>query len=602
MSVLFLAFFPFLPNADGKSAEVRFFTGKPFGGADEPGAEYMTLKKYPLKKTRDGYRLVINKEDIPEEVWAVEVIPPFMTANKGEEGYWMNGRGVYGLYDKDEGSFYKQRSLTPLYAMKKGARLWYGHVKTWRFNYNYIVRAKGGKYESVLRFRADRVRAFFDLYDDIIVDYGCLKGDYNDLAKLYRDYQISNNGVRTVKDRVDDYPQLEYLSESFTIRIHTHAQKPWPIYLPKEQADFTPETEYPVEVQMPFETAEEFMQAIKDAGVDKATFVSVGWNYGGHDGRAPQLFPVEPSVGGEKGLRSMIAKAKSLGYQITLHAINADGYTVSPMWDPYWAGKTRDGKLDRGMVWAGGWCVNVCQIASWNGWAQDDMVRMADFGTVGPHYIDVYSATYPNSCADPAHPATPEKMAEYQNKVLSLAKELMGGASSEGGYDHVAANVDYINYVESDIKNLWDGKTPFVTDVFPFWELIYHGIIFYNSDRATNSREGNPYTLAGAGDPRVSLKTVEFGARPIFYTHKFADIPRIRKAWEEYVPVRHLQKELMISHETVAKDVFLTTYEDGSRIICNYNSTPVEWSGISIAAVSYVLINPDGSTYIPKPF
>lgn len=607
-----------LQLADAKSVEVRFFTGKAYGSAAVPAPEKISVRKYRLTKTSDGLRLTVPKEDIPDDVWAVEVVPDFMKAVKGEDGYWMNGRGVYGCYDKDEGSFYKQRSVTPVYAMKKGDVLWYGHVKKWRFDYNYIVRAHGGEYESVLRFRADRVREFFDLYDDIVVDYACLKGaeaDYNGLARVYREYQMRFNGLRTVKDRMEDYPQLEYLSESFTVRIQTHAAKHIATELPKEKADFTPETEYPLEVHMPFGVAEEFMQGIKDAGVDKLTLVSAGWNYGGYDGRTPQHFPVEPSIGGEEGLKRMIGKAKDLGYQITLHATNTDGYTVSPMWNPSWVGKTRKGKFDRGMVWAGGWCVNVCQRASWDAWVQDEMKRMAGLGTVGPHYIDVYSATYPNRCADKAHPATPEEMAEYQNRILSLAKQLMGGAASEGAYDHVASNIDYINYVERDLKNLWEGKTPLVTDVFPFWELVYHGIIFYNSDRATQNhtrgktlykleKSGDPRWMEGDGivDPKVSLKIVEFGARPIFYTYKFADIPRIKRAWEEYLPVRHLQKELMTRHEKLMDKVYMTSFEDGSRIISNYNETSVNYRGNKVAPVSYILINPDGSVFVPKPF
>ena len=128
-------------TSQAQNVEVRFLKGKPFGKADLPSAENVITKKYRLKKTEDGLRLTIPKEDISADIWGVEVVPTFMTAKKGDEGYWMNGRGVYGLYDKEEGSFYKQRSVTPIYAMKKGDVIWYGHVKKWRFDYNYIVRA-----------------------------------------------------------------------------------------------------------------------------------------------------------------------------------------------------------------------------------------------------------------------------------------------------------------------------------------------------------------------------------------------------------------------------------------------------------------------------
>ena len=106
----------------------------------------------------------------------------------------------------------------------------------------------------------------------------------------------------------------------------------------------------------------------------------------------------------------------------------------------------------------------------------------------------------------------------------------------------------------------------------------------------------------GVVDPKISLKIVEFGGRPVFYTYKFADVPRIKRAWDEFVPVRHLQKELMTDHHQVGENLFLTAYADGSRTICNYNEKEVVWEGKKIAPISYILINPDGSVYTPKPF
>lgn len=241
---------------------------------------------------------------------------------------------------------------------------------------------------------------------------------------------------------------------------------------------------------------------------------------------------------------------------------------------------------------------------------------MADLGIRGPHYIDVYSATYPQRCGDPRHLCTPEQMAEFQNRILAEGKRLMGGASSESGYDHVAGNLDYINYIERDLKLLDEGKLPrLATGVYPLWELVYHGIILYTSDRWCQNhtrgkcmykleKSGDPRWMIGDGveNPKVALKIVEFGGRPIFYTYKFADVPRIKKAWDEFVPVRHLQKEQMVRHDTLDENVFLTTFGEGSRIVSNYADTPYTWNGHVVKPVSYILVNPDGSVYQPRPF
>ncbi len=141
--------------------------------------------------------------------------------------------------------------------------------------------------------------------------------------------------------------------------------------------------------------------------------------------------------------------------------------------------------------------------------------------------------------------------------------------------------------------------------MYPLWELVYHGIILYNSDRATQNhtrgkctyrieKSGDPRWMEGDGivDPKVSLKIVEFGGRPIFYTYKFADVPRIKRAWDEFKPVRHLQKEMMVRHDTVADNVFITEFGDGSKIVSNYNEKPFVYNGAEIKPVNYILIPP----------
>ena len=151
--------------------------------------------------------------------------------------------------------------------------------------------------------------------------------------------------------------------------------------------------------------------------------------------------------------------------------------------------------------------------------------------------------------------------------------------------------------------------------MFPLWELVYHGIILYTSDRLTQNhtrgkclykleKSGDPRWMEGDGveDPSVALKIVEFGGRPIFYTYKFADVPRIKKAWDEFVPVRHLQREQMTEHRTLAPGVFLTAYGDGSKTVCNYTAQTFTYAGSPVRSMGYILINPDGSVFQPNPF
>ena len=162
----------FVGSATAQSVEVRFLHGEPNEATSKPvsnGENKVVVRTYKLTKSADGMRLTIPKEHIADDVWAVEVIPSFMKAKRGDEGYWINARGVYGHFDKENGDYFNKRLQMPIYAFKRGETMWWGHIKKWRFDYQSIVRATNGEYESVLRFRADHVRKFFDLYNDIVV-------------------------------------------------------------------------------------------------------------------------------------------------------------------------------------------------------------------------------------------------------------------------------------------------------------------------------------------------------------------------------------------------------------------------------------------------
>ena len=597
-----------------EAAEVRIRRGTP---KKTTRVETRTVDLQPL--AGGGLRFTLPKGEIPADAWSVEVVPPFMRARKGDDGYWIQARGTYGRLDQDDGAYVKDRQLMPVFGLKRGDTLWYGHVKTWRFDYDFVTVAQKGAYETFPRFRCDRVKAFFtNAYDDIVVDYRPLTGaaaDYNGLAHAYRAYQLERGAVRTIKDRMKESPELAYLCDAIVVRIQTHAAKPIPD-AQDAKLFFKRGEEPPVVVHMPFGVTEEFLQALKDAGVDKLSICSAGWQDGGYDGRVPGHFPIGAEAGGAEAFGRLVEKARGLGYQFALHASNTDGYMCSRLWSEDWVCKRADGALDKGGLWAGGQCYWVCQKYAWEHWLPQEMKAMAALGIRGPHYIDVYSATYPQRCGDPRHPCTPEQMAAFQNTILAEGRRLMGGAASESGYDHVAGNLDYINYVERDLKLLDEGKLPkLATGVYPLWELVYHGIILYTSDRWCQNhtrgkclykleKSGDPRWMEGDGveDPRVALKIVEFGGRPIFYTYKFADVPRIRKAWDEFVPVRHLQKEQMTRHDTLAPGVFCTTFGDGSKIVSNYNAAPYDWKGQAVGPVSYLLKNPDGSVYRPRPF
>jgi len=542
----------------------------------------------------------IKKEAIPQDAWALDVIPEFMTAQKGEEGWWMDGRGNYGEFTRDNGWNSWWRSHTPLMALSKKGKTMAAHMLSYRFDYDFCVDVKDGHYSMFPRLRFDKVREFFPLYSDIKIKYFPVDG-YVGLAKYYRDYQFEH-GVRPIKERVKEYPSLKYLSEAMVIRLQTHGAKP----IPPQPTDFTPETELPIDVHLTFDAATHYIEGLHEAGVKEAAFVSAGWNYRGYDGAIPEHFPVEEAFGGESKMRNMISRAKELGYMIMLHGTYTEVYNICPRFDESLICKRADGSRVVNGVYFGGTAWWSCAKKLYEDMPRE-MSVMKDLGVEGNHYLDVFSATYPSCCADPRHPATHEEMAEYQNKIMLEAKKVFGGASSEGGYDHVAANTDCINYVSVTMKKLHDGKTAgyeLVDGVKPLWELIYHGTILYTSDRLTQNHtrgqnhakrdeSGNLDWLKGDGivDPAITLKIAEFGGRPIFYTYLEQDIPAIKLAYDQFQPLKHLQTVLMEDHCEIAPGVFMTSYENGEKVICNYSEESFDYKGMPVPSKDYIIMS-----------
>ena len=564
----------------------------------------------PLEQVSTAHlRFTYPKERIADDVVSIDVVPDFMTARKGDEGYWIDARGAYGRFEKDDGEYANDRAgWMPIFALKRGDTLWYGQVTGWRCDYCFNVVAKDGRYEAFPRFMVKELRAFYPVYQDIVVDFRRLDGrnaDYVGYAKAYRKHQFANAGIRMARDRAKTNPVTDYLLESFVIRISQHCRKQ---VLKDHTLRMTKANEQPLLVHMPFLICEDYVQQLHDVGVDKATILSAGWTSGGYDGRYPDMFPVEPAIGGEKGFRSFAAKCRALGYQISAEVDYTEMYGPADRFNLDLACRYANGQFPDGGFWPGGLAYNLCTRKALDlGWCQTDFARLRDVIGPGPLFFDVMSAIEPRRCGHPAHRMTSDGMGAVYLRLYGLAQTTMGGAASECGFDLGISHLDYVNYLWHEIDFLKNDKFKgFQSGVFPVWELVYHGVVFYTSDRwLQNHTYGNEDRSNGAfdfgwgiydrkEDPEKALKMVEFGSRPILYTHSFSDIPSVVKAWREYSPVRHLQKEEMTGHREIAAGVFETTYGDGSRTIVNYRTSAFVEKSLHIPPLGYVLETPGG--------
>lgn len=536
--------------------------------------------------------------DIPAGVRSIEVLPDFATATKGEPGYFVMPNGEVGGFHEQDGERTARNSMPmPIFGMKNPRATFVAIVTGLPHDYTLVTRAKAGQYRIFPRFELNGLPA----PGDIAIEYRRLPGDqadYSGMARAYRAYQLGRKACIPLAERIGARPELAYAAKAIEVRVRL-GWKPMPS--PVEQQ--TRATEPPMKVAVTFDRAGDILDEFRRQGIDRAEICLVGWNRKGHDGRFPEIFPVEEALGGEAGLRRLIAKAQGLGFQIVCHSNSSDAYRIADTWDEEYIIKKPDGSASTHAVYSGGRMYDVCPQRAFERFTPKELREIAALGFRGLHYIDVLTVVQPRACFDPRHPLTRDQGARWVGRMLGDAQQVFGGSASEGGHDFCCGQLDYALYASIVPPK----PHPMVDRMVPFWQLVYHGIVMSNPFPPTCN-----YTIK---DPATRLTLVEFGGRPFFYFYSnyrdnndawmgkedltcgddralAASVAKIKEGHDEYQRLARLQTEFMDRHETVAPDVVRAVYSDGTEIVCNYRATPYEHRGAVVQPYGYLVVEP----------
>lgn len=135
----------------------------------------------------------------------------------------------------------------------------------------------------------------------------------------------------------------------------------------------------------------------------------------------------------------------------------------------------------------------------------------------------------------------------------------------------------------------------------PFYQIVLRGYIPYAGEPGNLTRRSQTYLL----------KLLETGAVP-YYMVSYADSVEVKASrFESLYSLNYqdrsddivdmyteansilqpLWHERIIDHEALAVNVYRTTYENGTSVIVNYNSVPVEVLGIEIPGYGYKILS-----------
>lgn len=554
-------------------------------------------KELQMRETERGFAVTLPCGQIEKPAERVDFMPDYASAREGEEGYFALNNDLIRFSGHEDAVYETCYCLMHFFGVKTPRACFAAVVTGLWSQHSFVVSREKGVYSIHPRFVLDGQ----PVEEDLQVEYTFLTdkdADYSGMARVYREYQLHRGGCRLIRDRMND--DLRYAMDAPEIRIR-QAWKPVPTPV-EEQTD---ENEPPMHVAADFERVGKILDACKAHGVDKAEFCLVGWNKSGHDGRWPQAFPVEPALGGEAGLRNLTQKAKDMGYRMVCHTNATDCYSISNRWSDSLPMRGRNGEMQKNAQWGGGRMYNMCPASGGEDFMYEDLPKVRDLGFHGLHYIDVITCVPPRRCFSQEHPCSQSDYVRSMDRIAHRAAELMGGFQSEGAYDYIADVCDMVLYVDF---HMFHPAHPLIDEKIPMWQLVYHGIILSNPGPATVN-----YPVK---DWKSRLKFVEYGGHPAIYIHsKFVggdrsnwmgdedltcgsdeEIERTAQAiggvCEEYRNMKDLQLETMERHEQIARDVFVTVYESGTRVICNYRDEAFEAENVTVAPRGYAVIRP----------
>ena len=415
-------------------------------------------------------------------------------------------------------------------------------------------------------------------------------GDYAKLAASYGDYMREHYPELKGKQASEDIPVSVELIGAIDKRVVTAG-------LPVQKV--VPTTT--------FSQGQEILEKLSSAGIRNLNARYTGWLRGGVKQKVLTGVHVLNELGGEKGVKELIAKEKEAGVPLYFDGITAfaydsgliDGFVTardaarhitrevaelvqfSPIYytedkerDSYYLVKPSYAKKNAG---------NLID------WLQKNGANGVTFRDIGV----MLSADYDPNCV-----ATREEVKTLNIQTLQEARSAGEKVMIKNGFDFTLPYADIVTDM-----NLGGNRYVLLDKYIPFYQIALHGLIDYT---------GEAMNLQGDYQTEL-LRSVEYGAGLNYaFTAEKASVTQETEytglygttfaSWEEEAKAailryqeeaKGLNQQRITGHEILNEYVTVTTYEDGTKIYVNYGTE--EYSGeAKVHARDYLIVGKEG--------
>ncbi|MBO1005132.1 DUF5696 domain-containing protein [Pseudogracilibacillus auburnensis] len=354
-----------------------------------------------------------------------------------------------------------------------------------------------------------------------------------------------------------------------------------------------------------FEQAQSIIDDYAEKGVDSLKMTFKGWSKKGIYGNQPRHFPIERKLGGKKRLEQLAEHAKEKGVDLYLDANYVRPFEKSKGMKPR---KDAVRGIDREVMKNPNYRVSsrlghngqlfyLLKPERAAGYAAKEVDKYKDLGVTGVHLSFMGDLLY--SDQDPNHMSERKEAKEAWIDTIDTFKQSVEKVSVDYGYAYTLGRVDEIHHIPMDSSHF-----VYLDKTVPFYQIVIHGMIPYT---------GMPANLRN--DSKVEfLRAIEYGTFPSFeLTYKSTDnLKRTMEdrlfssdfdywfhvSLEEYEKIQEIQgqtaNQLIVNHEELARNVYKTTYENGTEVIVNYNKKSRQIDGQTIEGLDYLIQSAGG--------
>ncbi len=422
--------------------------------------------------------------------------------------------------------------------------------------------------------------------DTVVQRYRFVEGgDYTDMAASYRDYLRSKPEMRAEQ---------------------ASAEMPVNIELIGAVNKIVPKLGLPIDsvvATTTFADAEKIMNELTDGGIRDLHLKMTGWCNGGVRQKVLTGIHVLGQLGGENGMKKLIAAAKDKGVTLSFDGISTFAYN-SGIFDGFAPFSNAARFTTREQVKLYNYDIVTYQQSDWQeeyylvrpDFAQkcaDNLIRgLADRGAAGVAFRDLGNLLSADYYVQ--NTVTREQVKAMNVQTLKDAVDKNLYITIKEGNDYAIPYADMITDM-----NLSGNAYAIIDAQIPFYQIALHGIKNYT---------GESINLAGDFQTAL-LECAEYGAGLSFsfmnedttvlrdtmyscytssgyYRWKDTVLPMITRYQQD---MSGLNRQQIVDYEQLTDEVAVTSYEDGTRVYVNYSVNDYQAGSVKIPARDYLV-------------